>query len=82
VLSSLPFKIFVILLTALCLAVTVRATLRGRPAGQLPGALTHQWNNRKYGVSKIGFLHAKGFLRVNPHFGHASSKRFDSPLIG
>jgi len=59
VLLSLPFKIFVIYLTAVCLALTIRATLRGRPAGQLPGALTRQWNNRKYGVSKLGFPHAK-----------------------
>jgi hypothetical protein len=59
VLLSLPFKVFAILLTAVCLAVTIRATPRGRPAGQR----TRQRNNRKYGASKLGFPHAKGFLR-------------------
>jgi hypothetical protein len=59
VLLSLPFKVFVILLTTVCLAVTIMTTLRGRPAGPLP----RQWNNRKYGASKLGFPHTKGFLR-------------------
>ena len=59
VLLSLPFKVFVILLTAVCLAVTIRATPRGRPVGPL----TRQWNNRKYNARKLGFPRAKGFLR-------------------
>ena len=59
VLLNLPFKVFLILSTAVCLAITIRATVRG----QLPGPLTRQWNNQQYGASKLGFPHAKGFLR-------------------
>jgi hypothetical protein len=28
---------------------------QGGPAGQLPGTLRRQWNNRKYGAEELGF---------------------------
>jgi hypothetical protein len=44
-----------------------RAGLRGRPAGQLPGApnykgLKKTGINWKYGVSELGFAHATPYI--------------------
>ena len=57
-----------------------QARLRGRPAGQLPGALRHLWNIRGNGTTKPGLPHAKQFLKkLSPQFWHAPFKMFRQP---
>jgi hypothetical protein len=53
--------------------VPYRAYIRSGPAGQLPGALSRHWNNRKYGASKLRFPHVN-FSENCRHFGHAPAK--------
>jgi hypothetical protein len=57
-----------------------------RPIRALPGtpmleALTRHWNNPKYDVIKVRFLHANILSQNYARLGHARSGIFSSPLL-